>query len=165
MRRSHCFLQVVHSFWPTDASAMPARTFRRSAFAAFFRAFRATLLLSSTEIDPLSTTAPDSTGPPLPRAFRATLANLRLSELHRLEHVVISSQDRSHFFRQVNGRSQTTQTFCSTFLPRSMTNTRGARSPASPLAAERPRAPPPAPPRGARRAARRTVLLARSIFL
>ena len=56
-------------------------------------------------------TPPSALALALALAFFSCFIKAFLFDLHESEHVVISSQHRSHFFRHVNGLLQTTHTF------------------------------------------------------
>jgi hypothetical protein len=131
IRTSHSFEHVSHGFLPTEASCMPVRNARFFRWSCFFNLFLSVLSAcfcslrvsgwsKSTKVfGGLTRSSSSSSCWPKPLATRRLA--LLLSVLHLLLHVVTSSQQRSHFFRQVNGRLQVTQTLLWTCLPRSRT--------------------------------------------
>jgi hypothetical protein len=72
---------------------------------ALRRSLRASLELVSLD----EGVAPPTSEPPFPVSSGSCCR--RLEALQLFEHVVTSSQHRSHFLRHINGRSQTTHTF------------------------------------------------------
>mmetsp|Transcript_14378 Transcript_14378/g.36378 ORF Transcript_14378/g.36378 Transcript_14378/m.36378 type:complete len:214 (-) Transcript_14378:29-670(-) len=140
--RSTPLPQPSHGFWPADLSARPSRCARRSAFIAFFAAFRSARACASpaSETSSAEDSPPCCVRPPMSplggaarrRSWRSSSASLSLPStappsaasglpparrcaLQRLEQVVTSSQQRSHFLRQVKGRSHTMHTLLGRF--------------------------------------------------
>ncbi len=94
-------LHNVHGFRLSFAVALETLC----SFIALRRSLRDSLeFVSLDEGD-----APPTSEPPLPISSGSCCR--RLEALQFFEHVVISSQHRSHFLRHINGRSQTTHTF------------------------------------------------------
>lgn len=113
--------QIKHFFWPTVMSPRPSRFALAAAFCAFRAALRTAFAAASSRSTVLPTERTAQTvSLSRPARAKAKFFSLRFSflncflllELHRFEQVVTSSQQRSHFLRQVNGRLHDTHTFC-----------------------------------------------------
>jgi len=102
INKSFNFAHVSHCFWPKEGSMLPLRWARLSALIRFFHSFRH----SFENIIPRASTES------LPCCFSMCTIALFFcfsSSLHRLEHVVTSSQHLSHFLRHLNLSLQTWQ--------------------------------------------------------